>query len=75
MDRFPLVGDTAGNIIPRKRYWALAIHNSIALVSHPRYIKRRNGGCIVFTAYDTAPISLFARHTAATDSASPVSAC
>ena len=43
MDRFPLVGDTAGNIITRKRHWALATHNSIALVYHPRYTKRRNG--------------------------------
>ena len=60
MDRFPLVGDTAGSNIPRERYWALAIHDIIALVSHPQYTKRRNGGCIVFTAYDTAPISLFA---------------
>ena len=55
MDRFPLVGDAAGNIIPRKRHWALAIHNSIALVSYPRYTNRRNGGCIVFTVYDTVP--------------------
>ena len=60
MDRFPLVGDTAGNIIPRKRYWALAIHDIIALVSHPRYTKRQTGGCMVFTAYDTVPICLFA---------------
>ena len=61
MDRLPLLGDTAGNIIPRKRYWALAIHNSFALVSHPRYTKRRNGTASYFK-YTTQP-HLFIRLT------------
>lgn len=55
MDRFPLVGDTAGNSNPQEKILGACHITVLRLSPIPSIPKDEMRDCVVFPAYDTAP--------------------